>query len=109
MLPIVATEEPTSLTDAYAVLKLHRRDRPGGDARLVVNQAADRAAGERTWRSLDRACRGFLGGGVALAGVLRRDPRVRDAISRQAAFLVRHPASPLASDILSVYGDRCLQ
>lgn len=96
---VVATEEPTSLTDAYAVLKLHRRDRPGGDARLVVNQAADRAAGERTWRSLDRACRSFLGGGVPLAGVLRRDPRVRDAICRQAAFLARHPASPLASDV----------
>ena len=42
---VVATEEPTSLTDAYAVLKLHRRDRPGGDAGVVVNQATDRAGG----------------------------------------------------------------
>ena len=99
LLLVVATAEPTSLTDAYAVLKLHRRDRPGGDARLVVNQAADRAAGERTWRSLDRACASFLGGGVALAGVLRRDPRVPDAIRHQAPFLSRHPAGPLASDV----------
>ena len=37
LLLVVATEEPTSLTDAYAVLKLHRRDCPGGVARLVVN------------------------------------------------------------------------
>ena len=88
-----------ALTDAYAVLKLHRRDRSGGDARLVVNQAADRAAGERTWRSLDRACASFLGGGVGLAGVLRRDPRVPDAIRRQTPFLSRHPTSPLASDV----------
>lgn len=99
LLLVVATAEPTSLTDAYAVLKLHRRDRPGGDARLVVNQAADRAAGERTWRSLDRACGQFLGGGVGLAGVLRRDPRVPEAIRRQTAFLARHPAGPLASDV----------
>ncbi len=99
LLLVVATGEPTSLTDAYAVLKLHRRDRPGGDARLVVNQAADRAAGERTWRSLDRACGSFLGGGVGLAGVLRRDPRVPEAIRRQTAFLLRHPAGPLASDM----------
>lgn len=99
LLLVVATAEPTSLTDAYAVLKLHRRDRPGGDARLVVNQAADRAAGERTWRGLDRACASFLGGGVALAGVLRRDSRVPDAIRRQIPFLARHPASPLASDV----------
>jgi flagellar biosynthesis protein FlhG len=99
LLLVVATAEPTSLTDAYAVLKLHRRDRPGGDARLVVNQAADRAAGERTWRGLDRACGHFLGGGVALAGVLRRDPRVPEAIRRQAPFLSRHPAGPLAADV----------
>ena len=99
LLLVVATNEPTSLTDAYAVLKLHRRDRPGGDARLVVNQAADRAAGERTWRGLDRACRSVLGGGVPLAGVLRRDPRVPDAIRRQTAFLSRFPTSPLASDV----------
>ena len=99
LLLVVATAEPTSLTDAYAVLKLHRRDRPGGDARLVVNQAADRAAGERTWRILDRACASFLGGGVGLAGVLRRDPRVPDAIRRQTPFLSRHPTSPLASDV----------
>jgi flagellar biosynthesis protein FlhG len=46
LLLVVATAEPTSLTDAYAVLKCHRRDRPGGDARLVVNQAVDRTAGE---------------------------------------------------------------
>ena len=66
---------------------------------MVVNQAADRAAGERTWRSLDRACASFLGGGVALAGILRRDPRVPDAIRRQTPFLARHPASPLAADV----------
>jgi MinD-like ATPase involved in chromosome partitioning or flagellar assembly len=42
LLLVVATAEPTSLTDAYAVLKFHRRDRPRGDARLVVNQAVDR-------------------------------------------------------------------
>ncbi len=99
LLLVVATAEPTSLTDAYAVLKLHRRDRPGGDARLVVNQAADRAAGERTWRSLDRACASFLGGGVPLAGVLRRDPRVPDAIRRQTPFLSRHPTGTLAAEV----------
>ena len=65
----------------------------------MVNQAADRAAGERTWRSLDRACGHFLGGGVGLAGVLRRDPRVPDAIRRQAPFLSRHPTGALASDV----------
>ena len=99
LLLVVATKEPTSLTDAYAVLKLHRRDRPGGAARLVVNQASDRAAGERTWRTLDQACSRFLGAGVALAGIVHRDPRVADSIRRQMPLLTRHPGCPAARDI----------
>jgi flagellar biosynthesis protein FlhG len=99
---VVATEEPTSLTDAYAVLKLHRRDRPGGDARVVVNQASGMAAGERVWRSLDRACAGFLGAGVPLAGIIRRDAKVPEAIRRQAPLLTRHPNSTAARDVAAL-------
>lgn len=96
---VVATDEPTSLTDAYAVLKLHRRDRPGGDAGVVVNLAADRAAGERSWRTLDRACTQFLGSGVPLAGVVRRDRHVPETIRRQTPLLTRHPGCAAAEDV----------
>ncbi len=96
---VVATGEPTSLTDAYAVLKLHRRDRPGGDARVVVNLAAGRAEGEGTWRSLDTACTRFLGAGVPLAGIIRRDAKVPEAIRRQTPLLTRHPGSTAALEV----------
>ncbi|MFC7473207.1 AAA family ATPase [Dankookia sp. GCM10030260] len=102
LLLVVATEEPTSLTDAYAVLKLHRRDRPGAAARVVVNQAADRTGGERTWRTLDRACNRFLGAGVGLAGIVARDARVADSIRHQAPLLTRHPGCPAARDIAAL-------
>ena len=102
LLLVVATEEPTSLTDAYAVLKLHRRDRPGGAARVVVNQATDRTAGERTWRTLDQACLRFLGAGVPLAGVVRRDARVAESIRRQTPLLTRHPGCAAAEDIAAL-------
>ena len=96
---VVATGEPTSLTDAYAVLKLHRRDRPGGDQRVVVNLAEDAAAGERVWRSLETACARFLGAGVPLAGVVRRDRRVPEAIRHQVPLLTRHPVAVAAEDV----------
>jgi flagellar biosynthesis protein FlhG len=101
-LVVLATEEPTSLTDAYAVLKLHAADRPNGDARVVVNQAATRAAGERTFATLERACQTFLGRAPTLAGVVRRDERVRDAIRRQALLLMRFPNSPAAADVETI-------
>lgn len=105
---VIATEEPTSLTDAYAALKLHAADVPGGEARVVVNQASTRAAGERTYATLARACRAFLGRAPALAGVVRRDDRVRDAIRRQTLFLTRHPTAPAAEDIEAIVaGLRC--
>jgi len=102
LLLVVATEEPTSLTDAYAVLKLHRRDRPGGTAWLVVKQATNRAGGERTWRTLDQACERFLGAGVPLAGIVRRDPKVPEAIRWQVPLLTRHPSRLAAQDITSL-------
>jgi flagellar biosynthesis protein FlhG len=99
---VLATDEPTSLTDAYAVLKLYAADRPQGDMRVVVNQAASREAGQRTFATLERACRTFLGRVPAFAGVVRRDERVRDAIRRQMLLLSRHPASPAAADVEAV-------
>ena len=96
---VLATEEPTSLTDAYAVLKLYAVDRPGGDARVVVNQATTQQAGERTFATLQRACQTFLSHAPSLVGVIRRDDRVRDAIRRQTPLLSRHPACAAASDV----------
>jgi flagellar biosynthesis protein FlhG len=96
---VVATDEPTSLTDAYAVLKLHAADRQDGDARVVVNLAVTRSAGERTFATLERACTTFLGRSPRLAGVIRRDDCVRDAIRRQTLLLTRHPTSPAAEDV----------
>jgi flagellar biosynthesis protein FlhG len=99
---VLATEEPTSLTDAYAVLKLHAADRPGGDARVIVNQATSHGSGERTYATLRRACATFLGREPPLAGVVRRDDRVRDAIRRQALLLTRHPACAAATDVARI-------
>ena len=104
---VVATEEPTSLTDAYAVLKLHAADRAGGDARIIVNQAASHAAGERTYATLRRACATFLGREPPLAGVIRRDDRVRDAIRRQTLLLTRHPACAAAADVVQDRPQHC--
>ena len=60
VLLVVATDEPTSLTDAYAVLKLQNLDRPDGNPRIVVNQAQTIAAGQQTYSTLRRASVAFL-------------------------------------------------
>ena len=100
---VVTTDEPTALTDAYALIKMvtldsqeQHKDVPLG---VVVNMASSREIGQRTYETLAKACDRFLKRRVPLLGVIRRDPKVRDAISTQTPLLVRHPSSPAATDI----------
>jgi flagellar biosynthesis protein FlhG len=104
---VVVTDEPTSLTDAYAVVKLHTADRPDGDVRIVVNQATDPIQGRRTAAALQQACRHFLRREVSLSGIVRRDDRVKDAIRRQMPLLSRHPAAIAGADVVALTHDFC--
>ena len=96
---VVTTEEPTALTDAYAFIKLALRQNPQADLRVVVNMAASTADGQRTHAILSRACRNFLDASPPLAGVIRRDVRVPDAIRHQTPLTTRHPACDAATDV----------
>ncbi|PWR21820.1 MinD/ParA family protein [Zavarzinia compransoris] len=96
---VVATDEPTSLTDAYAFIKVAGRLVPRPDLQVVVNMASSKAEGERTYATLKRACESFLKFSPPLAGIIRRDNKVKDAIRYQTPFLVRHPHADAAGDV----------
>ena len=96
---VVATDEPTSLTDAYAVLKLQTADQPTGDLQIVINQAQSKLQGQQTYATLRRACAAFLHREPPLAAVIRQDPKVRDAIRHQTSLLLRHPNCSAAQDV----------
>lgn len=96
---VVTTADPTSLTDAYAYIKVIHQSDPDIDMRIVVNQADTSRDGERTFQSLAKACGNFLGFQPELLGVIRRDRKVADAIRSQTGLLSRHPSSDAASDV----------
>ncbi len=97
---VVTTDEPTSLTDAYAFIKVTHMERPATDMRVVVNMANSTREGERIYNTLLKACEGFLKISPPLAGVIRRDIKVREAIRNQIPILTRSPNSEAASDVL---------
>jgi flagellar biosynthesis protein FlhG len=106
---VVTTDEPTALTDAYALIKVTHRDGAAeGALRLAVNLADSAQAGRATYQGLLGVCERFLGLQPPLAGVVRRDPGVPDAIRHQTSFLVRHPSSPAARDVEAL-ADRLLE
>ena len=99
---IVCTDEPTSLTDAYAFIKMICMEQQQPNINIVVNSANSAREGERTYTTLLKACQGFLRISPPLAGVIRRDTRVRDAIRNQTSILRRHPSTEAAEDVLAI-------
>ncbi len=99
---VVTTDEPTALTDAYAFIKISAAESPGADIRIVVNAANSTREGERTYNTLLKACQGFLKISPPLAGVVRRDTRVREAIRNQTPILTRHPNAEAAIDVEAI-------
>ncbi len=96
---VVLTDEPTSLTDAYAFIKLSRAATPNADLRVVVNMAASLSEGQKTYETIRKVCESFLHYTPPLAGIIRRDSKVRDAIRAQTSLLTRSPVSDAAQDV----------
>jgi len=100
---VVTTDEPTALTDAYAFIKLSAAQREtAGNIRIVVNLAGSPSEGRRTYGTLLKACQSFLELAPPLAGIVRRDSRVKDSIRAQRPILIRHPTAPAAADVTAI-------
>lgn len=96
---VVITDEPTSLTDGYAFIKLGRAANPQADMRIIVNMAANGNEGQKTYETIRKACENFLKYTPELTGIVRRDAKVREAIRAQTPLLVRSPAADAANDV----------
>ena len=99
---VVCTDEPTSLTDAYAFIKIMTMQYPKSDISIVINQANSVREGQRTYETLLKACTNFLKITPPLLGIIRRDTRVRDSIRNQSSILNRYPTSEAAEDVVAI-------
>ena len=110
---VVVTPEPTSMTDAYATIKVLATLQGRRHIRLVVNQVSAQGEG-RTIRNqlqlvVDRFVRPqLLNNGVTealtleLLGEIPTDVAVREAVQRRHLLLVSMPGSPAAQAITAV-------
>ncbi len=89
---VVLTNEPTSLMDAYALIKtLHLRSQ-GQSLGVVVNMVDSIDEGEALFARLDAIARQFIGATLTLEGVVVFDRRVSEAI-RSQRNIVRYAAN----------------
>ena len=99
---VVATPEPTSLTDAYATIKVLVGQQKRQNIRMVINQTArlgdGRAITTQLQQVLDRFVPSEPGRPVKLIhmGDIPADPSVRQAVMRRQLLLQNTPGCPAA-------------
>ncbi len=99
---VVLTDEPTSLTDAYAFIKLCvTRENPPA-VQIVVNQAASQKEGEAVYGAIKRAAENFLKYSPPLIGIIRKDNKVKDSIRSQSSIIEKAPHTTAASDVAAI-------
>lgn len=99
---LITTDEPTSLTDAYAFIKLGNAAGMSKNISIVVNQASSDMEGEKTYKTLLKACSNFLRLKPPLAGMVRHDPKVKESIRHQTPILIRSPNTQAAEDVEAI-------
>ena len=96
---VVMTADPTSLTDAYAFIKINVQRNPKLNLGIVVNNVTNNQEGKRAYEAIRRACEGFLKITPPLLGIVKTDKRVVESIRCQTPLLARHPQSEAASNM----------
>lgn len=91
---VVVTDEPASLTDAYALIKVLSRDHGVSRFRVVVNMSRGAGQGATLFTKLERVTTRFLDVMLEYAGEIPDDEHMRRAIRVQRPVLDAHPASP---------------
>ncbi len=93
---VVVANEPTSIMDAYAVVKALRRLPEPPHISLVVNMVRDLAEGDALAGRLNGIVKRFLGVELPLAGTIVFDEQARAAIRARKPVMNYAPRSPSA-------------
>jgi flagellar biosynthesis protein FlhG len=93
---LVSTPEPTSLIDAYAMVKvIHIRDQ-AKPIWLLVNNVQSEEEAEETVDQIQAATQHFLGREINNLGLIPTDNHILQAVRQQQSVVDLYPASPAA-------------
>ncbi|TKB66584.1 MAG: MinD/ParA family protein [Nitrospira sp.] len=91
---VVISPEPTSLTDAYALMKVLCRQHRERRFKVLVNLAKSQREATQTFHKLDIAAERFLNIGLEYLGFIPLDDYLPMAVIEQKAVTERFPCAP---------------
>jgi len=101
---IIATPEPTSITDAYALMKLLALKYNIQEFTLLANMVTSDKEGQEVYNRLAHVCQHFLNVTLNYLGCVPQDPHLRQSVRQQQPLLELFPASPAAKSITRLAG-----
>lgn len=101
---LVITPEPTSLTDAFSVLKVLKRLEATPRVRVVVNQVNDERMAKHVYQRFASAVEKYLEFDCVMAASIPNDAAALEAIRLQRPLMQVKPDSPAARAIKSLAG-----
>ncbi|MEW6264707.1 MAG: HDOD domain-containing protein [Thermodesulfobacteriota bacterium] len=105
---LIVTPEPTSLVDAFALLKVLVAGGLGRPVRVIINQCPDKEAARQTFLRFKKAALEHLRAEVHPLGVVFEDPSVEKAVKRQQPLVRLYPRTA-AARCLKIVADRLEQ
>ncbi len=100
---LVLTPEPTSLTDAYAVIKVLKTRHDIDRFKVVVNWARTPEEAKHVFKKLYNACDHFLSGvSLELSGIIPLDQKVKKAVASQVPFCHYDEKSPASRALMNL-------
>jgi flagellar biosynthesis protein FlhG len=91
---LVVCDEPTSITDCYALMKLLSRDHDIFKFKVVANMVRSPKEGQQLFEKLSKVSHRFLDVGLDLVGVVPFDENIRKSVRKQKAIVEAFPDSP---------------
>ena len=94
---VVVCDEPASITDAYALIKVLSRDCGQDRFRVLANMVRNQDEGRDLFMKLSRATDRFLDVSMDYVGAIPQDEYLRRAVQKQRAVVEAYPASKAAA------------
>jgi flagellar biosynthesis protein FlhG len=93
---MVVCDEPTSLTDAYALIKILNKEHGIFRFKIVANMVRSIREGDELFSKLSKVTDRFLDVALELVAVIPFDENVRKSVRKQKAIVEAFPTSPAA-------------
>jgi flagellar biosynthesis protein FlhG len=93
---VVVTNDPASITDAYALIKVLSRDHGVNRIQVLANQVANLGEAREIYAGLERVSERFLDVTLAFVGAVPYDDWLKTAVRRQKPVVELYPGSPSA-------------